>query len=79
MLIAPRLVKIILPLSVNPTCFSVLGEYKLYNLINNMINEETFKSDFNNVTKPLLYDSTQYSECLESLKAIQKFLKQNNL
>ena len=64
---------------INPTCYSVLGDYKLYNLVNDLINEETFKSDFNNVTKPLLYDDTQYSECVESLKLIQKFLKENNL
>lgn len=64
---------------INPTCYSVLGDYKLYNLVDDMINEETFKSDFNNVTKPLLYDDTQYDECVESLKLIQKFLKENNL
>ena len=64
---------------INPTCYSVLGDYKLYNLVDDMINEETFKSDFNNVTKPLLYDDTQYDECVESLKLIKKFLKENNL
>lgn len=64
---------------INPTCYSVLGDYKLYNLVDDMINEETFKSDFNNVTKPLLYDDTQYDECVESIKLIQKFLKENNL
>lgn len=58
---------------INPTCYSVLGDYKLYNLVDDMINEETFKSDFNNVTKPLLYDDTQYDECVESLKLIQNF------
>lgn len=64
---------------INPTCYSVLGDYKLYNLVDDMINEETFKSDFNNVTKLLLYDDTQYDECVESIKLIQKFLKENNL
>ena len=53
---------------INPTCYSVLGDYKLYNLVNDMINEETFKSDFNNGTKPLLYDDTQYDECVKNLK-----------
>lgn len=44
---------------VNPMCYSVLGDYKLFELVSNIIKEDTFKSDFNNVTMPLLYDTTE--------------------
>ena len=64
---------------VNPMCYSVLGDYKLHELISSIIKEDTFKSDFNNVTRPLLYDTTEYSECIKSLEIIKQFLKDNNL
>lgn len=64
---------------INPMCYSVLGDYKLHELVSNIIKEDTFKSDFNNVTMPLLYDTTEYSECIKSLEIIKQFLKDNNL
>lgn len=64
---------------INQMCYSVLGDYKLHELVSNIIKEDTFKSDFNNVTKPLLYDTTEYSECIKSLEIIKQFLKDNNL
>lgn len=64
---------------INPMCYSVLGDYKLHELVSNIIKEDTFKNDFNNVTKPLLYDTTEYSKCIKSLEIIKQFLKDNNL
>ena len=58
----------------NETCYSVQGDNKLHILFDALINEETFKNDFNNVTSPLLYDDTKYSDIYNSLLIISNFL-----
>lgn len=63
---------------INPTCYAVLGNYKLYQLIDDLIKEETFKNDFKNITSPLLYDETKYNDCIKSLIIIRDFLKKND-
>lgn len=62
----------------NPTCYSAKEGIKLSDIFSNLINEDTFKNDFNNVTKPLLYDDVAYDECKASLIKILEFLLNNN-
>lgn len=63
----------------NPTCHSAKEGQKLGNIFQLLIDEKTFKYDFNNVTKPLLYDNTSYEQCIETMLKIAKYLKENNL
>lgn len=63
----------------NPTCYSAKEGQKLNKIFNDLINEETFLNDYNELTYPLLYDRTPYNECIKTLNVIQKYLKENNL
>lgn len=61
------------------TCYSVLGEKSLSTLLNELIEEKTYLSDYNLRTFPLLYDHIKYDECVPSILKIASFLKDNNL
>ena len=61
------------------TCYSAKGGKVISSLLIDLINEKTYYEDFNQVTKPLLYDSTTYEECIKNIENIAMFLKNNNL
>ena len=63
----------------NEKCYSAKDNIKLQNCFEALIGERTFEKDFNNVTKPLIYDETTYEECEKSLKEIVLFLKKYDL
>ena len=60
----------------NPVCPSSKNGVLLFELFNNIIVEQTYKNDFQTLTRPLLYEEIEYDDCVETLKRIQEFLKQ---
>ena len=60
-------------------CHSARNNHKLYALIDSIIVEQSFKNDYENITRQLLYENYQYSTCENSLKALQNFLKEHNI
>ena len=51
---------------------SLLGEQNVNVLLKEIINSEYYKSDFNNVTKILLYEKVKYEDAIEILDKIIK-------
>lgn len=60
----------------NPVCPSSKNGVLLFELFNKIIVEQTYKNDFQTLTRPLLYEEIEYDDCVETLKRIQEFLKQ---
>lgn len=60
-------------------CKSAKDGIKLYNLLDEIIKNDTYKDDYQTMTDKLLYGDYPYSKCCESLKALQAFLKENNI
>lgn len=61
------------------SCVSVNDGMVISTLLNEIVEQNTYVSDYNNRTYPLLYDHVKYQDCLPSLKAISKFLTDKNL
>ena len=61
------------------TCYSAKDGVYLFNILNQLIENETYKDDYKTLTTPLLYEQVSYNECIESLKLIQVFLEKNNI
>ena len=62
-----------------PICLSSRDGIKLSELFEKLIFEETFKNDYESLTKGLLYDKVKYKDCVDSLNTLLTFLKENNL
>lgn len=62
-----------------PTCYSAISDKPMSYYLSELIKEETFKGDYNNVTFPLLYDQIKYDEAINAVNEIEVFLSKNNL
>lgn len=60
-------------------CKSAKDGVKLYEILSLIITNRSFEEDFNIITKPLLYEDIQYSECEKALIRIKDFLELYNL
>ena len=60
-------------------CHSARNDHKLFALINSIIEEESFKIDYENITMKLLYEKCPYSTCDAALKRLFAFLKENDI
>lgn len=60
-------------------CHSVRCGRKISELLKELIKEGTFKSDYNRITYPLLYDRVKYEDCLPSIQRIAVYLEENGL
>ena len=58
-------------------CYSARDGIVLSNIINEIIKQESYKDDYENVTYTLLYERIKYSECEKSLIKIRDFLIEN--
>lgn len=54
-------------------CYSAKDGIKLYKTMSDFISNETYKTDYNTKTYPLLYDEITYEEAINSLLIIQSF------
>ena len=60
-------------------CRSAKEGMKLYLLLDQILNEGTFKNDYETSTVNLLYEKYSYEKCCESLRRLQEFLRYHNL
>ena len=51
-------------------CFSADEKYKINELLDKIIKEEIYKSDYKNVTEKILYESVSYDDTIETIKSI---------
>ena len=58
----------------NPVCLSAQDGVNICDILNEIIESDAYKEDYNNQTTKLLYESHPYSKCIESLKQIRKLL-----
>ena len=58
----------------NLVCLSAQDGVNLGDVLDEIINNDAFKDDYNNQTTRLLYELYPYSKCIDSLKQIRKFL-----
>lgn len=61
------------------TCYSVKEDKPISKILEELIEEQTYLDDYNELTYTLLYDHVTYDECVPSILKIAKFLKDNNL
>lgn len=61
------------------TCHSVRGDKSISFLLNELVEKNTYRNDYNARTYPLLYDGVTYNACLPSIKKIAEFLKEHGL
>lgn len=61
------------------TCLSSKEGMVVSTLLLELIEQDTYKKDYNSKTFPLLYDHVKYEDCLHSIKKIADFLANNNL
>lgn len=61
------------------TCLSSKEGMAVSTLLLELIEQDTYKKDYNSKTFPLLYDHVKYEDCLHSIKKIADFLANNNL
>ena len=61
------------------TCYSAHMDKSISTLLKELINEETYKKDYNNITFPLLYDHIKYDEAITAIQTIQQFLDKSGL
>ena len=61
------------------TCYSVHIDKSVSTILEELISEETYKSDYNNLTYPLLYDHIKYDEAITAVDTIRQFLKSHSL
>lgn len=60
-------------------CSSAKEGVLLSSVLSSIINENVFKSDYENITYKLLYEDVKYKDCVDALKIILKFLLQSSL
>ena len=63
----------------NEICHSARDGVVISNLLTQIIEEESFKADYNNLTFALLYEIYPYSKCESSLTELRDQLQNNNL
>jgi len=51
---------------------SSAANYKIEKTLKNIIDSDDFKKDYNEITSMLIFDSTTYEECINSINKIQK-------
>lgn len=56
-------------------CFSSKEDVDLFELIDRLIKEETYREDFQTVTNPLLSKKISYEECIDRLKEVTDEIK----
>lgn len=61
------------------TCLSSKDDQVVSSLLEELIKEDTYRTDYYDKTYPLLYDQVRYEECIPSIQRIADYLKQNNL
>ena len=61
------------------TCYSVKEDRPISSILEELIQEQTYLKDYNELTYPLLYDHITYDECVPSILKIAMFLKDYNL
>ena len=59
--------------------YSSKDDVQVSSLLEELINEETYKKDYNSNTFNLLYDHLKYEDCIPSIRRIALFLKRHNL
>ena len=62
-----------------PVCKSAKEGLYLWKILDEIIENNVFKEDYEKMTFHLLYDHVDYQTCLVSLKNLQTFLKQNSI
>lgn len=62
-----------------PNCHSAQEGMSLATLLQEALDQETFKEDYEARTFPLLYDRVAYEQCIPALKKIVAFLKGRSL
>ena len=62
----------------NPICYSSSANNKLGKILESIIDEDFYKSDYETNTKYFLYKTFKYNECIETLKILRDFLLANN-
>ena len=55
-------------------CYSAVSEKSISTLLNEIIESDAYKSDYNNRTTTLLMDAVGYKETIDNLKAISDLL-----
>ena len=60
-------------------CRSARNGVFLFDVLNKIIDENFFENDYKTNTTYLLYEMADYDECIETLKQLQKFLKENQI
>ena len=60
------------------SCVSTRDGRPISSILMEIIEKNTYKSDYNSRTFPLLYDHVKYEDCLPAIKRISAFLKENN-
>ena len=63
----------------NDICYSARNGVVISDLLTKIIEEESFKTDYNNLTFALLYEIYPYSKCESALIKLKNQLKNNNL
>ena len=61
------------------TCYSAKEEMRVSTLLYELIKQKTYLNDYNERTYPLLYDHTEYDDCILSIRRIADFLKEKGL
>lgn len=61
------------------TCHSVKTDKKISEYLKELVDENTYRGDYNERTFPLLYDHVKYEDCLPSILRIAEFLKARGL
>ena len=62
----------------NPICYSASESFKLGEIVNDIITDNSFEDDYKSKTRLLLYESVAYEECVVSLKKLSEFLNSQN-
>ena len=60
-------------------CESAKEGVSLAEIMQNIIEKESYKDDYEKLTRPLLYESISYAKCADSLAKLQLFLKNHQL
>ena len=62
-----------------PTCYSAISDEPMSEYLKELIEEKTYKRDYDNVTYPLLYDHIKYEEAIAAIEAVEVFLRENKM
>lgn len=61
------------------TCYSAISDKPMSEYLKELIEEKTYKRDYDNITYPLIYDHVKYEEAITAIETIEDFLKKNNM